>query len=80
MAQAKTKPTVTLEENDVVIRNVATIQTLGVDGDLHDMYHIQYMVREHGPFYIDVPSEGFSPADTRLRIDRRALDILTLIG
>ena len=80
MAQAKPKAIVALQENDVQVQRIVTIQTLGADGALHDMYRISYMVREHGPFFLETPVEGFSSEDTRLRINDRATELLMLIG
>lgn len=80
MAQSKPKQVVNVQPNDVAIQRINTIAVLGADGALHDVYRVQFMVREHGPFFIDTPSEGFDAGETRQRIDARAAEILALLG
>lgn len=80
MAQAKTKQALVPQSSDVTIQRVTTVPTLGADGALHNMYHVQYMVGEHGPFFLDTPAEGFSAAETRQRVEAAAEELRAFIG
>ena len=68
-----------LQINDITVQRITTIQSLGADGTLHDMLHIQYMVRDHGPFYLDTPASGFSGAEVKARIMAAATELLLVL-
>ena len=68
-----------LQQNDLQVQKIVTVQHLDPDGQLRDVRRITFMVREHGPFYLEVPAGGFSGAEVKSRLVAEATEILNLL-
>lgn len=68
-----------LTDGDIVVERIINVQMTGAQNKMVRGLQYRFTVRDHGPFYVEVPEDGFDLNRVHQLIYKKAADQVELL-